>query len=89
MAPSKKPRITVGTRAGTMFGVIQRTQKSRLSTATKGFAEVTRPRGYKKTFVLNSTEHEILNAPKYKNINKFSFFQAHISQECYFPTHKC
>ena len=29
-------------------------------------------------------EHEILNAHKYKNIKKFSFFQAHISRECDF-----
>ena len=31
------------------------------------------PRGYKTVFVLNSAEHEILNAHKYKNIKKFSF----------------
>ena len=40
-------------------------------------------RGYK-TFMLNSAEHEILNAHKYKNIKKLSIFQAHISLECYF-----
>ena len=34
----------------------------------------TRPRGYKTFFVLNSIEHEILNAHKYKNIKKFGFF---------------
>ena len=28
-----------------------------------------------KLFMLNSVEHEILNAPKCKNIKKFSFFQ--------------
>ena len=33
-----------------------------------------RPRGYKIFFMLNSAEHEILNAHKYKNIKKFSFF---------------
>ena len=33
-----------------------------------------RPRGYKTFFVLNSVEHEILNAHKYKNIKKFSFY---------------
>ena len=33
-----------------------------------------RPRGYKTFFVLNSIEHEILNAHKYKNIKKFVFF---------------
>ena len=32
-----------------------------------------RPRGYKTFFVLNSVEHEILNAHKYKDIKKFSF----------------
>ena len=32
-------------------------------------------RGYKTFFMLNSVEHEILNAHKYKNIKKFSFFQ--------------
>ena len=39
--------------------------------------------GYKK-FILNSAEHEILNAHKYTNIKKFSIFRAHISLECYF-----
>ena len=37
---------------------------------TLGFS---RPRGYKTFFVLNSVEHEILNAHKYKNIKKFGF----------------
>ena len=32
-------------------------------------------RGYKTFFMLNSTEHEILNAHKHKNIKKFGFFQ--------------
>ena len=32
------------------------------------------PKGYKTFFVLNSAEHEILNAHKYKNIEKFNFF---------------
>ena len=38
--------------------------------------------------MLNSVEHEILNAHKYKNIKKFSFFLAQISIHCrmlYFP----
>ena len=35
---------------------------------------VIRPRGNKTLFVLNSIEHEILNAHKYKNIKKFGFF---------------
>ena len=33
----------------------------------------TRPQGHKK-FMLNSAEHEILNAHKYKNLKKFGFF---------------
>ena len=32
------------------------------------------PRGYKTFSMLNSVEHEILNAHKYININKFGFF---------------
>ena len=46
------------------------------------------PRCYKTFFMLNSAEHEILNAHKYENI-KFSIFQSQISLECYFPAHKC
>ena len=45
---------------------------------------ITWPRGYKTFFMLNSIGHEILNAHKYKNIKKFSFFQTQISRECYF-----
>ena len=33
------------------------------------------PRGYTTFFMLNSAEHEIFNAHKYKNIKKFSFFR--------------
>ena len=36
--------------------------------------EVTLARGYKTFFMLNSAEHEILNAHKYKNRRKFSTF---------------
>ena len=43
-----------------------------------------RPRGYKTFFMLNSAEHETLNAHHYENIKKFSIFQAQISLECYF-----
>ena len=43
-----------------------------------------RAQNYKTFFTLNSTEHEILNAHKYKNVKKFSFFQTQISRECYF-----
>ena len=40
---------------------------------------------YIKKFHAHSAEHYILNARKYKNIKKFSFFfQAQISRECYF-----
>ena len=42
------------------------------------------PRGYKTFSMLNSTEHEISNAHKFKYIKKFSFFLAQISLECYF-----
>ena len=45
---------------------------------------VTRLRGCKTFSMLNSAEHEILNAHKYKNIKKFSIFQAQINLECYF-----
>ena len=34
--------------------------------------------------MLNSVEHKILNAHKYKSIKKFGCFQAQISRECYF-----
>ena len=47
------------------------------------------PRGYKTFFMLNSAEHEILNAHKYKKIKKFSFFQAQISIECLLTAHEC
>ena len=47
------------------------------------------PRGYKTFFMLNSIEHEILNAHKYINIKKFGFTKAQISLECFFPAHKC
>ena len=53
-----------------------------LDDARKG--HITRPRGYKTFFVLNSVEHEILNAHRYKNIKKFGIFKAHLSLECYF-----
>ena len=43
-----------------------------------------RSRGYKK-MMLNSTEHVIFNAHNFKNIKKFSIFQAQTRQECYFP----
>ena len=42
-----------------------------------------------KNVMLNSAEHEILNAHKYKNIKKFSICKSQISIECYFPAHNC
>ena len=50
-------------------------------TASKGIAWA---RGYKTFFVLNSVEHEISNAHKYKNIKTFSICQAQIRGEGYF-----
>ena len=41
---------------------------------TEGDETPPRARGYKTFFMLNSVEHEILNATKYKNIKKDSFF---------------
>ena len=46
--------------------------------------DASRPQGYKTFSMLNSAEHDTLNAHKYKNVKKLSIFQAHISQECYF-----
>ena len=42
------------------------------------------PRGYKAFSILNSVEHEILNAHKYKKIKKFGLYSAQMSLECYF-----
>ena len=39
----------------------------------RAYLSLTCPRGYKTFFMLNSVEHEILNADKYKTIKKFSF----------------
>ena len=41
------------------------------------------PEVIKEVSILNSAEQEILNAHKYKNIKKFSFFQVQISLKCY------
>ena len=44
----------------------------------------------RKNSMLNSAEHEIVNAHKYKNTKKFSFLQTKISRGCYFfSAHKC
>ena len=43
---------------------------------------IIRSPSYEKKIMLNSAEHEILNARKYKNIKKFSLFQAQISLQC-------
>ena len=45
-------------------------------------------RRLKKNNMLNSPEHEILNAHQYKNIEKFSIFHAQISLECFFSSSK-
>ena len=47
------------------------------------------PQGCKTFYMLNSTEHEILNAHHYKNIKKFGFFKAQISPNAIFPAHVC
>ena len=40
--------------------------------------------------MLNSAEHEILNANKYKNIKKISFFSdSDKPRMLFFPAHKC
>ena len=53
----------------------------RLGYGAEGHGIESQPRGYKTFFVLNSAEHEILNANKYKNVKNFSFFSAQISRE--------
>ena len=37
-----------------------------------------RARDYRTVFMLNSAEHEVLNAHKYENIKKFCIFQVQI-----------
>ena len=48
------------------------------------------PEIIKKHSMLNSAKHEIFNAPKYKNIKTFTFFQAQLSLELnvIFPSKK-
>ena len=48
-----------------------------------------RSRGHKTFFMLNSVEHEILNAYKYKKYQEIQLFQTQISRECIFPANKC
>ena len=57
-----------------------------LSLKLKRFKQVSKtwPQGDKKIFMLNWAEHEIINAHKYKNIEKDSFFHAQISLDWYF-----
>ena len=43
------------------------------------------PRGYKTFFMLHSGEHEIVNAHKYKNINKFGFLGSDKPRKLFFP----
>ena len=40
--------------------------------------------GYRKIVMLNSAEHEILNAHQYQHIKKLSIFQIQIGLGCYF-----
>ena len=43
------------------------------------------PRGYKTFFMLNSVEHEILNAHKCKNVKKFGFLGSGQPRILFFP----
>ena len=43
------------------------------------------PLGYQSFFMLNSVEHEILNAYTYKNIKKFSFLGSNKPRMLFFP----
>ena len=43
------------------------------------------PEVIKPFLMLNSADHKILNTHKYKISRNSAFFQAQISQECYFP----
>ena len=49
-----------------------------------GKSELSRARGYNFFFHAQLSEHEILNAHKYKHTKKFSNYQAQISLEYYF-----
>ena len=41
-------------------------------------------RGCKDFSMLDSVQHDILNAHKYENFKKFGLYKAQISLECYF-----
>ena len=58
--------------------------KQTVQTHIKLLKEAVWAQGYNTFFILNSAEHEILSAHKYKNIKKLSIFQAQIGLECYF-----
>ena len=47
------------------------------------------PQVIKLFFMLNSVEHEILNARKYINIKKLGFTGSDKPRMLYFPAHKC
>ena len=68
------------------LGSLQADQMFRTTAEAEGefWLKKNRPRGYKTFFVLNSVEHEILNAHKYKNIKKCGLFKVQLGQECYF-----
>ena len=63
---------TIHTGGRILLFLAHRTRRT-FSKVVSDLSLLTRPRGYKTFFVLNSTEHEILNAHKYKNIEKFGF----------------
>ena len=44
-----------------------------------------RPRGYKTFYMLNSVEHEISDAHKYKNIKKLAFLGSDKLRMLFFP----
>ena len=67
-----------------IFPILLSSESSERLFPPKNLVQEIRARGYKTFFVLNSVEHEISNAHKYKNIKKFSFGQAQISGEGYF-----
>ena len=46
-------------------------------------------RGYKPYFMLNSVEHETLNAHKYKKSRKSTFLGSDKPRMLFFPDHKC
>ena len=52
-------------------------------------SQQSRALGNKTFFMLNSVEHEILIAHKYKKYQEIQLFQALVSENASFPAHKC